>query len=867
MRPAALAAAAMLLVPVAAAAQHDAPADHTRPIPVAHAVRAHGTIRLDGSLSEADWATAPPLDAFTQTDPSEGQPATQRTEVRVIYDDDFLYVGARMADDHRPTGRLGRRDMDSGDSDWFKVLIDSYHDHRTAFGFEVNPAGVRRDEIRTIDVDDNSWDPVWDVETHVDSAGWMAEMRIPFSQLRFSGAREQTWGIQFERITGRTQEDVLSTFIPRSERGGVPLFGHLTGVEGIHRGRRFELLPYTLGQTSFVDYGDDPFKNYPDKKARAGLDLLYGIGSNLTLNAAFNPDFGQVEVDPAVVNLGVYETFYEEKRPFFIEGSEIFDFGANGTSGGQIFYSRRIGRPPTLGGPSQFPSDVPDITTILGAGKLSGKVAGWSVGALEAVTSKEEARYRVPFAMTPVRYAILSPSSRDLRYAVEPQTNYFVGRARREWQGGQSLLGGIFTAVNRDLRHDSTDPLTAALHRAAYAGGVDFRREWGNRTWAMFGDGEMSDVQGSTSAITATQRRSNHFFQRPDATHLEVDSSATSLTGYSINLQLQKQSGQHWRGGAGAALTSPRYEVNDLGFSYRTDRRDVQSNIQYVENKPGKRLRRWSANLTGRAERNYAWQRILTFSTLNLNALTPNYNSMVGGVTRYFRSVDDRLTRGGPLATRPAWWSGFAGYGSDGRKPFVGGLTVSGDRYESGGWDWTVTPTLTIKRSARWNLTVSPSVTRAHVVAQYEGSAVDSAHTATYGRDYIFAPLDQTSVDLDARLNVTFTPHLSLETYIQPLLSSADYGAPRDLVAPETYDFEPYPGSLPSPDFNLRSLHGNAVLRWEWRQGSTMYFAWQQFRTDVAGVGNFDFPRDRAALFRTRPDNIFLIKVNYWLSV
>ena len=839
---------AVLLLPHALGAQTNQP-NRRESVPASQAAQCEGAIRLDGRLDEADWAKAAVTESFTQLEPDEGKPSSQRTEVRVLYDGAFLYVGAQLRDAGPITGRLGRRDMDAGDSDWFRVFLDSYHDHRTAFGFEVNPAGVRRDEIRTIDVDDNTWDPVWDVATRVDSAGWAAEFRIPFSQLRFSGAHEQTWGVQFERVIGRNRETALSTFIPKSERGGVPLYGDLTGLQAIRAGRRLEILPYSLARSSYVDPGPNPFRDNPDHSLAAGLDVLYGIGSNLTLNAAFNPDFGQVEVDPAVVNLGVYETFFQEKRPFFIEGSEIFDFGAAGTSGGQIFYSRRIGRAPSLSPPTAE-SDVPDVTTILGAGKLSGKAGGWSIGVLEAVTDKEEARYRdvgVP----------------DGHFALEPLSNYLVGRARREWRGGQSILGGIVTSVNRDL---SSDALEAAMHSAAYAGGVDFHHEWGHRAWAVYGDGEMSRVQGSTSAITATQRRSNHFFQRPDASHLEVDSLATSLTGYSVNLQTRKQSGAHWRGGFGTAFTSPKYEVNDLGFSYRTDRRDFQTNLTYLENRPGTFWRSWNVTGTGRLERNYAWQPILSFTTLEANGLTLGYWSLYGQATRFFRANDDRLTRGGPLAIRPAWWSEFAQVSTDGRKPITATLSVGGDRYEFGGWDWNTGIAIGIKSSSRWNLTLRPTFSRSHTTAQYVTTVADPAYTETYGRRYVFAPLDQTSVGLETRFNMTFTPRLSLETYVQPLLSSAAFGDTKYLVAPRTYEFAPYTSPVPDLDFNLRSLRGNAVLRWEWRPGSTLYLAWQQRREDFADVGDFKFDRDRQALFEARPDDIFLLKVNYWLS-
>ena len=840
------------LVPSALRAQAQAStpgAQHGRPITISRAARTTAPIELDGKLNESAWASAPVTDSFTQIDPDEGKPASQRTEVRVLYDDTFLYVGARLHDAGRITGRLGRRDMDFGDSDWFGVMLDSYLDHRTAFGFDVNPAGVRHDEIKTINTDDYSWDPVWEAATTIDSAGWTAEYRIPFSQLRYSNAREQMWGVQFERIIGRNREYAVSTFIPKSIQGGVPEYGHLVGIEDIRAGKRIEVLPYTVQRASYVDPGANPYRDKPDLGTEVGLDVLYRLSSNLTVNAAFNPDFGQVEVDPAVVNLGVYETFFEEKRPFFIEGSEIFGFGAAGTSGGQIFYSRRIGRAPTLS-PPPGPNDMPTATTILGAAKLSGKVGGWSLGVLEAVTAEEEARVQTAAGATD-------------RFAVEPLANYFVGRARREWRGGQTYFGAILTAVNRDL---TSDPQRALLHRGAYASGVDFRHEFARRGWALNGDVELSRVEGSTSAMIATQRLSRHYFQRPDADHLEVDSSATSLNGYSANLRVTKIGGTHWRGFVGSAFTSPNYEVNDLGFAVRTDRRDFAASLTYLENRPGSVWRRWQVNAQGRAERNYDWQSIQNFIGLNTFAQTLGYWGISANVTHFLKSYDDRLTRGGPLAVRPRRWSGELSVSSDGRKPVTVNGYGGGQDVEFGGWEYFVGANLGLKTSSRWNLTAGPSFSRLYTPAQFVQSVADPSYTATFGRRYVFAPLRQTSVGFETRFNFTFSPTLSLETYAQPLLSSADYGDATQFVAPKTYEFTPYSGEVPNLDFNLRSLRGNAVLRWEWREGSTLYVAWQQQRSDFAPYGDFDFGRDRRALFATRPDNIFLIKMNYWLN-
>jgi hypothetical protein len=862
---------ALLLVPGALAAQQ-LPDEHDAH-PTATAVRTDQTIRIDGRLDDAAWAAAPVFSEFTQIDPQEGLPSTQRTEARILYDDDALYVGVRLHDDGRVTGRLGRRDMPLGDSDWFGVMIDSYHDHRTAFGFDVNPAGVKRDEIKVIENDDNSWDPVWDVATTVDDEGWTAEYRIPFSQLRFSSDQEQTWGIQLERMIGRLREYSVSTFIPKSEQGGVPKYGHLAGLAGVRPGKRLEVLPYSVARGEYVDPGLNPYRGDAEHDISAGVDVKYRATSNLTLDATINPDFGQVEVDPAVINLGVYETFFQEKRPFFIEGSEIFGFPSGG--GGQLFYTRRIGRTPQLGPGTPF-ADVPTATTILGAAKLSGRTAsGWSVGVMEALTQRETARYR-------------DVSDEDQEMSAEPLTNYFVGRARRDMRGGASALGGIFTAVHRDLESDQEQ---AMLRSAAYTGGLDFRHEWDNRGWALRGAVAVSHVEGDEAAIKLTQLLSNHYFQRPDADHLEVDTDATSLTGLAANLSVARQAGQHWRGQATIATTTPAYEVNDIGFNYRTDRRDAEAQVTYMENQPGSFWRSWSVTGSSRWEYNYAGQRIANWNRTLMSFRHLNFWSIHASANYSLRSNDDRLTRGGPIAARPAGWDGGFTFVSDPRRAitFQGG--AFGSRNEHGGWMYEIDPTLGIKTSSRWNLSVGPRLFRGHTVAQYVSSIADPAATETYGRRYVFAPIDQTEVGLETRLNLTFSPTLSLEMYAQPLISSGEYGAPAEFAAPGTYRFDTYsdaerfvsngqPGYridpdgagpqesfvVPDRDFNVRALRGNAVLRWEWRRGSTLYLAWQQSRQGYEPLGDFDFERDRRALFRAQPDNILVLKVNYWLN-
>jgi hypothetical protein len=845
------------------------------------AVRAQGSIRVDGRLDDAAWAAATPATEFTQLDPAEGQPASERTEVRVVYDDEALYVGVRLHDSGPVTTRLGRRDMTMEASDWLTVILDSYHDHNTAFGFELNPSGVRRDQTRGEEAaEDDSWDPVWTGETTVDSGGWTAEMRIPFSQLRFNTAAAQTWGIQVERQIARKGEYSMFAFTPRSQPGGIPRFGHLDGLADVRTGKRLEVLPYSVLKAEHIERGNNPFRDDREYSPSVGADLKYRLTSDLTLDATINPDFGQVEVDPAQVNLSAIETRFQERRPFFVEGADIFNFGAGG--GNTSFYSRRIGRAPQV--PVAYPvSDVPGEARILGAAKVSGRTrSGWAVGLLNAVTRREEARF--------LDIGIEGDSLTG-RQAVEPLSNYFVGRVRRDTRQGQTVVGGMFTALNRDL---DEDVLRNRLHSAAYTGGLDFRHQWNNRLWQLRGFVSGSHIQGDRHAIARTQLvQSFHYFQRPDQDEVRFDSMRTSLGGVSTEFQLTYRPGRHWRPALLVGTTTPGYHVNDIGFQYRANRADLQGTLAYVENRPGKTFRSYQFNGYARGEWNYDGDHIYNNFTLTGFGQFLNYWwSEVTVGTTLAGSVDDKLTWGGPLARRPGALRLNASVGSDDRKKVAGVLQGVFMRDDEGGSDVLLAAELQLKPSPRWNLTLTPIYQRTQLGAQYIMSRADVAAVNTFGRRYVLAELDQTTLALETRLNVTFTTDLSLQVYAQPFLASADYGTPAELAAPRTYEFNRYGvdvGDLevtdggyivhpqgegtgtsffvPNSDFNLRSLRGNAVLRWEWRPGSTMYLAWQQDRSDYAPyVGDFQMSRDRRALFNAQPDNVLVLKVSYWLN-
>ena len=830
-----------------------APADATDPDPIKEpgtltAVRIDEPIRIDGRLDDAAWDRAVVVDRFTQILPEEGAPASERTEARILYDAEALYVGVRLWDRHPVSSRLGRRDMAiGGDSDWFGLMLDSDLDRRTAFGFDVNPAGVKRDLIKTVESDDNSWDAVWEVATQVDADGWTVEYRVPFSQLRFRDGEEQTWGIQLERLIARTGEYATSTFIPADEQGGVPSYGQLTGLESLTTGKRLEARPYASFRTLTAGPG-------AAHQPAAGVDLRYRVTSELTLNATLNPDFGQVELDPAVVNLSAFETFYDERRPFFVEGAGVFAFGRGAVGPGSaldgLFYSRRIGRRPQL----PVDGDAPDATTILGAAKLTGRAGGWDLGVLEAATQAEW----VP------SLGDGAPATADA--LAEPFTNYFVARADRRIRDGRSALGGLFAAVNRDLE---TDAAVDRLASAAYTGGLDFRHEWADRTWRLSGFAAGSHVRGDADAITRLQNSPARYYGRPDADYLTLDPSATSLSGWAGQLQLMKQAGRHWRGDVGVFAASPGYETNALGFLTRGDIRGVNGSVTYLDTEPGEMVR--SYRVIGQAihSENFGGDNLQDILALAGVWQLQNFWSATVVGNYMFESFEDRAARGGPSILEPALSILDVTVESDPRRAIMGSANVQYIGAEDGGGTRTASVSATLRPAPWWRLEVGPRVSRNQVMSKYVDVVDDPAATSTYGRRYLFADLDQTTVSLDTRLDVTFSPSLTLELFARPFVSSVTYGDLVQLATPRTRSFEAYEGTDPDPDrdFTLRSLRGNAVLRWEWRPGSTLYVAWQQRREDTElGVGEFQLDEDADALFRTRPDNVLMIKAEYWLN-
>ena len=871
----------LIIGPSYTAAQQLAPARR----PTMHAVRASGPIKLDGLLDEAAWRSAPVASDFMQSYPEAGGKPTDSTQVRVLYDNDALYVGVRMFDANPKliAAQLARRDAAGIYSDWVHVIIGSYHDRRTAFRFSVNPVGVKTDVLEYNDNgEDANWDAVWDVATRIDSLGWTAEYRIPFSQLRFTATTAlsgQIWDMQVMRdIARRNERDSWAPWT-RQSPGFVSAFGEIDGLIGIPTPSRLEVVPYVSARdTRAPGLSSNPYYRSNDTRPAVGGDLKYGLPNGLTLTATVNPDFGQVEVDPAVVNLTQFETFFPEKRPFFLEGADILNFGAvrtqNDYGSQHYFYSRRIGRQPQRSLDAMY-VDAPDQTPIVGAAKLTGKAGPWAVGALDAVTSEQTARF-------------FNSATNRGSVPIEPLTNYFVGRVRRDLNAGNTFVGGMITATNRSLS-DST--LASQLRRGAYLGGIDFEHSWSRRQWIMTGFAAGSRVEGTPQAIDLTQRAGSRYFQRPDAQYVHLDSARTSLEGYQAEIAVQRTGSVF--GSIATKVVSPGFEINDIGFQSTVDYRVVSTLLGYQNQTPGKLLRTFDFyGLTNNAW-NFGNTSVANTMLAGGDVQFNNLWSVTSNIRLNPPSYDERLTRGGPLARAPLSWEPNLYISTDSRWPIVTTLSLDDRRDRFGANTFTTALTMDARPASYVHASVGPTLTQQYSTDQYVRSIGDPAASATFGRRYVFANLRQSTLSLDARVDWTFTPTLTLQVYAQPFISAGRYSTFKELKRSGSYDFSVYGKdvgtivydssqgaynvglqsggavssfAIANPDFNIRSLHGDAVLRWEYKPASTLFFVWQQQRSGFDQTGEFAFQRDAGAIFRAQPTNVFLVKLSYWIG-
>ena len=840
---------------------------------------------IDGQMNDPCWEQVEWSGDFIQIQPYENKAPSQQTSFKVLYDDDNLYILVRAFDSEpdKISRRISRRD--NFDGDMVSVAIDSYYDQQTAFSFTAMASGAKGDEAVTQDGNnwDESWNPIWFLKTSIDDKGWCAEMKIPFSQLRFGKKTEHIWGIQVMRHIFRLEERSTWQFIPKGSPGQVHLYGELHGINDIKPKRKVELLPYTVARTErFAKAGDNPFLNGKKSAFSAGLDGKAAITNDLTLDFSINPDFGQVEADPSEVNLSAFESYFSERRPFFVEGKNIYEFEPSSSivihnmGADNLFYSRRIGRYPHNSPElkeNEY-ADIPEATTILGAMKLSGKTKdGLSIGVLESVTANEK--------------ATIDNGGVRRKESVEPLTNYFVGRLQKDYNKGETVFGGIVTAVNRDI----TNPALNYLPTAAYTGGLNFNRNWNERTWYFNANAIFSYIKGSTEAMVNAQRSSARYYQRPDANYVSVDSSRTSLAGYGGTLKFGRSSKKRLQFETSFTLRSPGLEFNDIGYMRYSDVIHHGSWVAYYIRDPFSIFNNFYLNTNYWAYWNFSGEMLSAFTNMNFNTQFRNKWRLNGNLTRSGNSKSTNLLRGGPTFILPGALNVNLNVQSkQSRKTsiYAGSYQGFGDVKSFRNQEyWAGINYRPINSLA---ISFSPDYSITNNELQYV-----SEQAITNDPRYIFARINQKTASFTFRINYTFTPELSLEYYGQPFVSAGKYTEFKRVTSPKADRFrdrynnfstqelsfskennsysidEDHDGksdySFDNPDFNFQQFRSNLVLRWEYRPGSTLFFVWSQGRTNSVSNGSFDYDRDMRDLFGVTPHNVFLIKFSYWFSL
>jgi len=868
-------AALLLLLPLFLGAARSAP---TKRIYTAQRINPEPPL-IDGILNDLIWEQTEWSGDFIQRQPHDGQDPSQDTAFKILYDDKNIYVAVRAYDSEpdRIERRLSRRDTIDGD--WVEINIDSYFDKRTAFCFGVNAAGVKRDTLMSNDGEtrDVNWDPIWHVKVSSDDQGWIAEMRIPLSQLRFANTDDNTWGLQIIRNLFREDEFSNWQHIPRDASGWVNGFGELRGINGIKPPRQIELVPYALGKyQAFPAVSGNPFATGSLSDFMGGLDGKLGVTSDLTMNFTLNPDFGQVEADPSVVNLTAYETYYEEKRPFFIEGRNLLSFpimiGDGDASSDNLFYTRRVGAQPhrvVYEEEGRFVHN-PDFTSIIGAFKLTGKTRnGISMGIIDSLTSAE--------------FAQISNLGHPSREPVEPLTNFFGLRLQKDYNQGKTYIGTMATATNRSLK----DPSLDFLHSAAYSGGLDFSHSWKDRTYFVEARLVFSHVRGSQEALERTQKSPLRYFQRPDATHITLDPNRTSMTGHGGTAFAAKFGNGHLSYMAGVTWRSPGLELNDMGYQRLADNIMQWIWASYRIWEPFFIFREVNINFNQWRGWDFSGANIFDGGNINLNSQLKNYWRLGFGLNRQFDSLSPGALRGGPSLRSPGGWNLWYSTSTDTRKKLrfiLSGSQFWGDlnntRIQSIAFGFTFQP------SNALNITVLPTYALNKRNLQY-------VTTQDFNEDsrYIMGHINQKTLALTLRLNYSITPDLSIQFYGQPFVSAGNYNDFKHITQPRadvytdryqlyredqiSYDADSNTYRVDenqngetdyefwNPNFNFLEFRSNLVIRWEYRPGSAMYIVWSQGRTGYESNGDFSTREDMTRLFDLPPHNVFLVKFSY----
>jgi len=824
---------------------------------------------IDGNLSDSIWSSVDWGSDFIEVDPDENTLPSVQTKFKILYDQKHLYIALKALDPEPATitNRLSRRDGFVGDR--INVLIDSYHDLRTGFLFTVTAAGVRGDEFITDNGNtvDESWNPIWSTKALIDGEGWSAEMKIPLSQLRFSNSSEQVWGLNVARNYFRENQFSAWNRIPVDAAGWVSEAGKLKGLKNIEPQKQIEIQPFVVTKLDRYEAElGNPYADGNDFTLNAGLDAKIGITNDLTLDVTINPDFGQVEADPAAINLDGFEIFNRDQRPFFVENKNIFDYRF-ADNRNNLFFSRRIGRSPQVSLETSDGAfvDQPQNTTILGAAKFSGKTKnGWSIGVLESMTSKE--------------FTEINTNGEISESLAEPFTNYFVGRVQKDFNAKNTFFGGMFTATNRALT-----PEVSELRKAAYSGGLDFKHQWKDRAYFLDANIVLSHVQGSKEAITSTQENLTHLFNRVDASHLEVDPNRTSLTGTGGLFAIGKVGGKHINYETGFKWVSPELELNDIGFLRSADEMIQFFNMRYRTIKPVGIFRdinaRFSQFTTFDFEGNY--NRIQY--QLNGSASFTNNWGVDFGAAHKPRIFSNSILRGGPRWRFSKENFQFFFVGSDRRKKFNGVVGMIHSQAEEDNFSLLKFESrLNYQPTNALNISVAPEYSLSKSKTQY----VTQPNKSTR---YVLGSIDNQTLSASVRVDYTINPNLSIQYYGQPFISRGrykDFKYVTNAVADRLHDrFQNYNTaqismnndvyaidenfdgtidySFDNPDFSFVQFNSNLVLRWEYIPGSELFLVWSQGVTANVSVMDDLFEGFESGILDQRPQNIFLLKATY----
>ena len=819
---------------------------------------------IDGVLDDACWQNDNWAGDFIQWIPNEGAAPTYPTYINVLYDNKNIYVAIRAIDrePEKIIRKASRRDELSGDM--VGINFDSYHDFRTGFEFNVSAAGQKTDLILTNPMEaDMNWDAVWKAKVGTEDSAWVVEYEIPLSQLRYSSEKEQTWGMHVWRWLDRKQEESDWESLTLTGPGMLYQFGTLKGISDLPKSRRIEIMPYLLGRISTVEkeaanpYAKNGFRPF----GRIGLDAKLGLSSNFTADVTINPDFGQVESDPSVMNLSAFETFYEEKRPFFLEGRNIFNFNFNGNN---LFYSRRIGQSPNYYPPlndSEY-MNYPSNTSILGAAKISGKTSnGLSVGILQSITNNEK--------------ALISDGQNERHEVVEPLTNYTMARVQKDFNEGTTMLGGIFTSTNRFLNQYSQFD---DLNRNALTGGIDFLHQWNDKEFYLDAKMVVSTIQGDVKAISALQQTSARFYQRPNAEHLEFDSTLTQLSGQGGSIKIGKGSKGNFRYSTAINWRSPGLELNDMGYMQMADQIVNQNALSYFINQPVGIIRSLNAGIGQNNTWDYAFNYQLAHFNGNFSMQFLNKWS-VGTHFCYFpEATDTRILRGGPAMKVPAKTHGDFRISSDGSKKASFGIYSF---YEKGSNEssetFTIGPSFTYHPINTLKFSVTAEISANQNELQYVGLPWGLPGESVLGN------IVQQTLNVTFRADYHITPELSIQYYGSPFASSGEFTNLKLINNPMAKEYsdrfhvlgggEPEIGQiadvwgLNNPEFTFTQFRSNLVFRWEYQPGSKIYLVWANERTLYQAEPTEAIFQAFKGLGNVFPSNVFLVKINYWFSL